>query len=217
MRYSTERVRSGLEHLRRADPVMRDLVERVGQFRLRRARDRFRLLVRSIVSQQISTKAARSIRLRLEQLVAPQPPTALNLSRLATSAMRGAGLSAQKAAYLLDLCEHVLDGRLRLETIGRKSDEDIIADLVQVKGIGRWTAQMFLIFGLVRLDVFPHDDLGVRTALHRLYRLEDLPKRAAAEGIAAAWRPYASIATWYCWRSLDPAAVTAAETAAYPV
>ena len=110
------------------------------------------------------------------------------------------GPSGQKASYLLDLSAHVLDERLKLNTIGRKTDAEVIELLTAVKGIGEWTAQMFLIFALGRLDVFPHADFGLRSALKILYDLEDLPDRTTAHRLAAPWRPYASVATWYCWR-----------------
>jgi DNA-3-methyladenine glycosylase II len=103
----------------------------------------------------------------------------------------------------LDLAEAVIVGRVRLATIGRKGDEEIIAELTQVRGIGRWTAQMFLIFALGRLDVFPADDLGVRAAIRNLHGLTDLPDKTICADVAAMWRPYSSVASWYCWRSID--------------
>lgn len=203
MRYSRERVEAAITHLHAADPVMSRLIARVGPYTLRPQRDRFGMLVRSILSQQISTSAARSIRKRVEQLVAPDKPTAQSLARLTVTQLRSAGVSPQKAAYLLDLSEKALDGTLNLAAIGRLSDEDAIERLVQVKGIGLWTAQMFLMFSLGRLDVFPHDDLGIRVALRNLYELKDLPDKATSHAIAQPWRPYATVASWYCWRSID--------------
>jgi DNA-3-methyladenine glycosylase II len=111
------------------------------------------------------------------------------------------GLSAQKASYLHDLSAKVASGVVQLRRVGRMTDEDVITELTQVRGIGVWTAQMFLMFSLGRLDVFPHDDLGIRTALKRLYGLGELPDRELSHKIAAPWRPYATIASWYCWRS----------------
>ncbi len=203
MRYSRERVEAAIAHLHAADRVMSRLIARVGPYTLRPQRDRFGMLVRSILSQQISTSAARSIRKRVEQLVAPEKPTAKSLARLTVTQLRSAGVSPQKAAYLLDLSEKALDGTLNLAAIGRLSDEDAIERLVQVKGIGRWTAQMFLMFSLGRLDVFPHDDLGIRVALRNLYDLKDLPDKDTSHAIAQPWRPYATVASWYCWRSID--------------
>jgi DNA-3-methyladenine glycosylase II len=116
--------------------------------------------------------------------------------------MRAAGVSSQKAKYLLSLATMVRDGELPLKSLGRLSDEDVIARLVKVKGIGVWTAQMFLIFSLGRPDVFPSDDLGIRQAIRTLYGLAALPDKATSLRIAEPWRPYASIASWYCWQSL---------------
>ncbi len=197
------KVEAAVAHLRAADPVMKDLIARVGTFRLTLARDRFGTLVKAIVSQQLSTKAAQTIEARVRALVAPSKLTAENLSKVPVRALRKSGLSNQKAAYVSDLCRHVLDGSVRLSSLGRLDDEAVVEQLVQIKGIGRWTAQMFLIFSLGRLDVFPHDDFGIRKALRDLYGLGDLPDKQASLEIARPWRPYASVACWYCWRSLD--------------
>src|SRR5207253_1744364 len=125
-----------------------------------------------------------------------------SLGRLTPRRLRAIGVSPQKAAYLLDLAERVGSGGLRLHRLARMSDHEVIEALIQVKGIGVWTAQMFLIFSLGRLDVFPHDDLGVRVAIRNLYRLDDLPDKETSHRIAMPWRPYASVASWYCWRAL---------------
>jgi DNA-3-methyladenine glycosylase II len=188
-------------HLRAADPVMKAVIDAVGPFTLRLERDRFGMLVRSIISQQISTGTARSIRRRLQEL-APDMKAA-TLARLSPDQLRSVGLSPQKASYIADVACKVNNGTVDLRQIGRLSDERIVEQLTQVRGIGRWTAQMFLIFSLGRLDVFPHDDLGVRTAIRNRYGLADLPDKHTAHAIAAPWRPYASVASWYCWRTLD--------------
>jgi DNA-3-methyladenine glycosylase II len=190
-------------HLRKADPVMRGMIDEVGPCTLTPHRDRFGMLVRSIISQQISTSAARSIRQRLINLVAPDPITPESLLSFRIEQLRCVGLSPQKAAYMHDLALKASDGTVNLRTIGRRTDEDVIQQLTQIKGIGRWTAQMFLIFSLGRLDVFPHDDLGVRVAIRDRYRLGDLPDKQTSCEIAAPWSPYATIASWYCWRSLE--------------
>ena len=117
--------------------------------------------------------------------------------------MRSVGLSSQKAVYLSDLAARVAAGKIRFKELTRLRDEDVIDQLVQVKGIGVWTAQMFLIFSLGRLDVFPDQDLGIRTAVRNLYRLPGLPDREISHEIARPWRPFASLASWYCWRSLE--------------
>jgi DNA-3-methyladenine glycosylase II len=199
-------IQKARHHLRAADPVMKTAIDAVGPFTLRLERDRFGMLVRSIISQQISTSAARSIRRRLQEL-APDMKAA-TLVQFTGDQLRSVGLSPQKASYVADLACKVNDGTVDLQQIGRLSDERIVEELTQVKGIGRWTAQMFLIFSLGRLDVFPHDDLGVRTAIRNRYGLDDLPDKQTAVAIAAPWRPYASVASWYCWRSLDLARKT---------
>lgn len=196
-------VKTALVHLRRNDPVMKDVIRRVGPFGLQLRRDRFHTLVRSILSQQISGRAAQAIRARLEGVVAPQPLSPENLAALSLEQLRAVGVSAQKGKYLLSLATKVRDGELRLKAIGRLSDDAIIEQLIQVQGIGVWTAQMFLIFSLGRPNVLPCDDLGIRQAIRKLYRLEDMPDKATSLRIAEPWRPYASIASWYCWRSLE--------------
>ena len=203
MAFSRPTIDAAVKHLRVADPVMRNVIRQVGPFTLKPGGDRFAMLVRSIISQQISTKAARSIRQRLQDLCPDQKLTAENLSRFDPDELRTAGVSPQKARYIGELCVAVVEERLRLRQLGRFSDEAVIEQLIQVKGIGRWTAQMFLIFALGRLDVFPHDDLGIRTAIRNLYGLDDLPDKQASHEIAEPWRPYASVASWYCWRSGD--------------
>lgn len=201
MRFSATNVRRGRKHLRSTDPVMRTVIDAVGPCRLEVQPDRFRMLVNSIISQQISVHAARSIRRRLQASVSNFDAQAL--LALNTQQLNAAGLSQQKIRYIRDLCEHVAAGSLNLNQLGRFSDERIIEQLIVVKGIGRWTAQMFLIFALGRLDVFPFDDLGVRTAIKQRYGLSDLPDRDTGLQIADRWRPFASIASWYCWRSLE--------------
>jgi len=196
-------IQLALRHLRRADPIMRDVIRRAGPFTLKPHRNRFRALVFSIVSQQISGKAAASIRARLVEYLKPEPISPQSLARLTPEELRSVGMSSQKTAYLLDLANRVGRRDLRLDRMSRKTDEEVIEALIQVKGIGIWTAQMFLIFSLGRLDVFPHEDLGVRSALRNLYGLDELPNKEVSHRIAAPWRPYASVASWYCWRSLE--------------
>jgi len=203
MALNSEEIEKGLRHLRRCDPVMRTLIRKAGPFAMKPRRDRFYALVSSIIAQQISGSAARSIRQRLLDHFAPEKLSAENLARLTPEVLRTLGLSVQKAAYLLDLANRVASGELRLERMGRMSDEEVIAELIQVKGIGVWTAQMFLMFSLGRPNVFPHDDLGVRTAIQKLYGLDDLPDKVTSHRIAEPWRPYATIGSWYCWRSLE--------------
>jgi DNA-3-methyladenine glycosylase II len=216
MKLTQAKIRSARRHLRASDPVMKAMIDAVGPFTLRFNNDRFGLLVRSIISQQISTSAARSIRKRLQELAAPDELTAEDLATFTVDGLRSVGLSSQKASYVADLASKVNDGTVDLRQIGRFSDERVVDTLTQVRGIGQWTAQMFLIFSLGRPDVFPHDDLGVRTAIRDQYGLDDLPDKKTSHTIAAPWRPYASVASWYCWRSLDLARKTERVAKGYP-
>jgi DNA-3-methyladenine glycosylase II len=196
-------IERGVKHLRKSDPILREVIRRAGPFGLKLKRDRFQALVYSILSQQISGKAAVAMRKKLEDLVGPEGLTPARLSTLSLEDLRGAGLSRQKASYILDLAQRVHGGTLALERLARCSDETVIESLIEVKGIGVWTAHMFLIFSLGRLDVLPHGDYGVRSAIQKLYGLKELPDRLTCHRIAEPWRPYASIASWYCWRSLE--------------
>lgn len=196
-------IQKARRHLRSADPVMKAIIDAVGPFTLGLERDRFRMLVCSIISQQISGSAAASIIRRLRKLAGPGGLNAAHLAKFSITELRSVGLSSQKASYVTDLVKKLNNGTVNLRHIGRLSDEQVIEQLIQVKGIGRWTAQMFLIFSLGRLDVFPYDDLGVRSAIRDNYGLADLPDRKTALEIAEPWRPYASVASWYCWQSLD--------------
>ncbi|HET9220268.1 MAG TPA: DNA-3-methyladenine glycosylase 2 family protein [Terriglobia bacterium] len=182
---------------------MREVIRRAGPFAMKLKRDRFQALVYSILGQQISGKAAAAVRQKLEDLARPEGLTPSRLSSFSLDELRSAGLSRQKASYILDLAQRVDEGTLSLERLARRPDDAVIESLIEVKGIGVWTAHMFLIFSLGRLDVLPHGDYGVRSAIQKLYNLEDLPDRDTCHRIAEPWRPYASIASWYCWRSLE--------------
>lgn len=191
----------------RADPIMRRLVDRIGPARIARHRDRFGALVRAIVYQQLSGKAAGTIHRRFVEVCGnggrsrPGPEEILGAS---LSALRSAGLSRQKIAYLKDLSERTSDGRLPLARLGRMEDEEIIKTLTEVKGIGRWTAEMFLIFSLGRPDVWPVDDLGLRKGVMKAYRLREMPSPKILYSRGDRFRPYRSYATWYFWQSLAP-------------
>jgi len=162
----------------------------------------FESLVRSIVYQQLSGKVAKVIYGRLSAAVkgTVTPETIL---KLRPSRMRSLGLSAAKTAYIRDLARHTRDGKVVFEQLPDLADDAVIECLTQVKGIGPWTAQMFLMFALRRNDVLPTGDLGIRSAMRKAYNLEDLPSPAEMERLAQAWRPYCSVASWYLWRSLD--------------
>jgi DNA-3-methyladenine glycosylase II len=203
MPFHAQEIRAAVQHLRRADPTMKQIIRNVGPFTLKTHSDRFLLLVRSIISQQISVSAAKSILARLEQAVAPQRISPDSLCRYDRTSLRPLGISPQKAGYLIDLTQRAHDGSLQLNKLSRMEDEAAIEHLIQVKGIGRWTAQMFLIFGLGRLDVMPHGDLGIQVAIRRNYRLRTNPKPARIDRLAIHWRPYCSIASWYLWQTLD--------------
>lgn len=212
-----DQIDAALVHLRQVDSIMGDLIEKAGPFTLKLDRNRFGMLIRSILSQQISTKAARAIRLRLDQLLLPDKLSAEAVSRVTDEQLRSVGLSGQKVAYVRDLSARVLDNRLRLDRIGRMSDEAAIEHLIQVHGIGRWTAQMFLIFSLGRLDIFPHDDLIVRSSIRELYGLEEFPDKRISHEIAQLWSPYRSVAAWYCWRWIDVKNNPTFDASQYPV
>src|SRR5262245_5553292 len=198
-----QRIQDALRHLRRVDPIMRNVIRRAGPFKMRLHRNRFRALVFSILGQQISREAAASIRSKLVEFLKPETIAPETVACLTSDQLRSIGVSLQTAGYLVDLGKRVASGELRLDRMARMDDEGVIKALIQVKGIGVWTAQMFLIFSLGRLDVFPHDDLGIRVAIRNLYSLDVLPNKETSSRIAAPWRPYASVATWYCWRSLE--------------
>ncbi|MFL5781453.1 MAG: DNA-3-methyladenine glycosylase family protein [Thermoleophilaceae bacterium] len=203
-------VERGTRHLRRKDPVMRELIKRVGKLDLearRRGRpaDAYGALVRSIVGQQLSTKAAATIYGRLTDLFGGRTPTPQELLDTDPDAIRAAGMSGAKTAYLRSLAEHVLSGELELDRLNDLSDDDIVAELTAVKGLGVWTAHMFLIFHLNRPDVMPVGDLGVRNAARAVYELDHVPTAAELEEIAEPWRPHRSLGALYLWRSLDNA------------
>ncbi len=185
---------------------MKRLIPRFGEARLQSRGDAFTTLSRSVVGQQISVKAAQSVWNRFAALVNPQDgpllPSAVLKQEIA--ALRSAGLSARKAEYLLDLAAHFSSGRVHVSQWDAMADEDIIEELVAIRGIGRWTAEMFLIFHLMRPDVLPLDDLGLIKGISLNYFSGETVSRAEAREVAEAWAPYRSVATWYLWRSLDP-------------
>jgi DNA-3-methyladenine glycosylase II len=197
--------RPALAHLKRADPVLADIIARVGPCRMevRRLGTHYDALVRAIVYQQLSGKAAGTIHRRFTELYPQKRPRAERVLETSDPALRSAGLSRQKIGYLRDLSSRVAGGSLPLAHLGRLSDDAIIEHLVQVKGIGRWTAHMFLMFRLGRPDVLPELDLGVQTAIQRAYGLAKRPAPKEVLAIGETWRPYASVASWYLWRSLE--------------
>lgn len=195
-------MRAAIRHLKAADPVLASIIEHVGPYRLQVREPTFETLARSIVYQQVSGKAAASILAKVHQAVGPRF-TANAVLRLDSAELRACGLSTQKTVYIRDLAEKVVSRKLNFRKLAALSDEAVIEHLTQVKGIGVWTVQMFLMFALQRPNVFPHADLGVRNAIHRAYNLPDVPKPADLLRISEPWHPYCSVATWYLWRSLD--------------
>jgi DNA-3-methyladenine glycosylase II len=193
--------------LARRDPVLRDLMRRYGACGLAKAQhtDPFKALLRAIISQQLSTRAAATIAARVEAQFDNAQPTPSRMAAISDERLRACGLSTQKLAYLRDLCQRILDGALPLDALDRMTDDEVIAALTQVKGIGRWTAEMFLMFRLHRPDVLPVGDLGIVKAVQKLYRLRKLPTADRLVKIGEPWRPYRSVACWYLWASLENA------------
>lgn len=190
-------------HLESACPHMRAAIRHLGPCSLQLQPDRFQMLVRSITSQQISSAASRAIVARLKASVAPDALDPASVRACGEDGLRNCGYSSRKASYVLGLANAVLEGEVDLDAMDALGDDEIIERLTRLRGIGEWTAQMFLIFALGRPDVFPHADLGVRSALQRFHGLAGLPEKGRSIELAEPWRPYASIASWYCWRTLD--------------
>lgn len=193
--------RRAQRHLKRRDPVLKRLIEQHGPCTLQLDPDRFGVLVRSIIAQQISSKAAISISGRLMQILGRSGLTPKALLRIRQPKLRSVGLSAAKARYVRDLADKVHRGVVPLDDLHDCDDEEVIAKLLPVLGIGRWTAEMFLIFCLGRPDVLPIADLGLRVGVQKQYGLRKMPEKARLIKLAETWRPYRTIATWYIWRS----------------
>lgn len=190
------------QHLSHADPVLAEIISRHGPCTLQPQRQYFVALAEAILSQQLSVKAAATIFKRFKEKLNGQV-TPEKILQLRLPQFRAVGISRQKTSYLRDLAENWQGGRLAPRRFMKMNDEEVIAALTQVKGIGRWTAEMFLIFSLLRPDVLPVGDLGFRNAVQRAYGLRKLPEAKRLEQIATNWRPYRSVATWYMWASLD--------------
>ncbi len=191
------------KHLVKKDRVMKRLIPQLGSTFLQRRHDPFTTLSRSVVGQQISVKAAQSIWERFAKLSPQLSPAAV--LKLKVDGMRAAGLSARKIEYLVDLALHFDSGALHVKSWGAMDDEAIIAELVAIRGIGRWTAEMFLMFHMLRPNVLPLDDVGLVNGISQNYFSGESVSRSEIREVAAAWAPYCSVATWYLWRSLDVA------------
>ncbi len=199
--YWTEAVRE----LSRSDPVLNRLINRYPGVALASRGAPFSTLVRSIVGQQISVKAADSVWSRLSSNIPEMGPDAV--LRMSPDALRSCGLSARKVEYIADLAGHFVAGRIHVDTWPEMADAEIIDELTDVRGIGEWTAQMFLMFNLLRPDVLPLDDIGLQKAAALHYFLGQRPTRRQLTELGESWRPWRSVATWYLWRSLDPVPV----------
>jgi DNA-3-methyladenine glycosylase II len=196
--------RAARRHLMRSDPTLRDVIKRVGPCRLHAVApaDPFEALCMSIASQQLSTKAADTIFGRFRDLFPDRGPTPEHVMTLTDDQIRGVGFSRPKVSFIKDLASHVIDGRLDLAGLTRHPDEEVMRQLISVKGIGRWTAEIFLMFRLGRPDILPADDLGLMNAAHRVYKLRKRPDARKLRKMGEAWKPYRSVAAWYLWASL---------------
>ena len=196
---------ASVRYLKRVDPVLAGVIESVGPCRIRVSPEgsHFQALTRSIVFQQLSGKAAATILSRVTALFPGGVPTPEGVQATSDEQLRAAGLSRQKISYLRDLSSKVASGALPLDAVETMDDDDLIEHLVQVKGIGRWTAQMFLMFRLGRRNVLPELDLGIQNAIRRAYRMRKRPTPKQVKRVGAKWAPHSTVACWYLWRSLD--------------
>lgn len=203
----SKQLSAAIDYLRKHDAVLAPVIERSPACNLQPHSDYFRALSGSIVGQQLSVKAAATIRARFAALGGTTYPTPEQVLGLEFAALRGVGLSRAKVAYIKDLAQHVVDGRLDVAHLPELPNEEILTEVTDVKGIGEWTAHMFLIFSLGRLNVLPTGDLGIRKGMQALYELPGLPLPLEMQAIAERnrWTGYESVAAWYIWRSLDMA------------
>ena len=197
-------MRNALQHLKKSDPVLRDLITKLGPYSIEYSPADYATIVRCIVYQQLSLKAAVKIYDRLEAAAGGMTPE--QILRLRPAAMRAVGLSRPKVDYIREVARQCRDGKLNLDELATLADEEVLHKLTQIKGIGPWTVHMYLIFSLRRPDVLPIGDLGLRVAVRNVYSLPETPSPAEVERIGQPWRPYATVATWYLWRSLGDGA-----------
>lgn len=195
-------MRKAIDHLKQADPILAAIIEQVGTYRMNYDDPGFASLAEAIVYQQLHGKAAATIFNRLTDLTG-LPLVPEGILKLSEAQMRGVGLSKQKLSYLRDLAAKAHSGEVQFSHLGDLSDEEVIEQLTRVKGIGVWTAHMFLMFSLRRRNVLPTGDLGIQAAMRKHYRKRKMPKPKEMEKIAKCWEPYRSVACWYLWRSLD--------------
>ena len=195
-------MRKAINHLKKSDPILRAIVEHIGPCRMEFGEPVFHSLAEAIVYQQLNGKAAVTIFKRFAAL-AGAPVTAEGIAKLTAEEMRSVGLSKQKSSYLRDMAERAIRGELDFARLPEMTDEEVIEHLTQVKGVGVWTAHMFLMFTLKRQDILPTGDFGIRMAIKKHYHKRKLPTPVQMEKIARPWEPYRSIACWYLWRSVD--------------
>jgi DNA-3-methyladenine glycosylase II len=190
-----------INHLKK-DRKLAKIIKTVGPHKISVVRDPYESLVEAIITQQLSGKAADSISKRFRGIYRkfPKPKDVL---RTPDSKLRAAGLSSMKVSYIKDLSRKIESNEIKMSSLRNMTDDEVVEHLTQVRGIGRWTAEMFLIFSLGRLDVLPVGDLGLRKGVQRLYSLSDIPEKEKIESIAEKWRPYRTVATWYIWKSLS--------------
>jgi DNA-3-methyladenine glycosylase II len=200
-----EVMQKAADHLSKHEPVLATVIEHAGLCTIRPRTDYYRKIIESIIGQQLSVKAAASIRARFEALFPSSYPSPDQILVADFDDLRAVGLSKAKIAYIKDLAQHVVDGRLEFEKFNDMSNDDIIAELTAVKGVGEWTAHMFLMFAMVRLNILPVGDLGIRSGIQFLYGLDHLPSPDEIQKLAAQnhWRPFESIACWYIWHARD--------------
>lgn len=201
-----EELRKAADHLRRNDPLLAPIIDVSGPAAFVPHNDYYGALVNSIIGQQLSVKAAASIKQRFRDLFDGRLPAPEEILTKSADNLRAAGFSRAKAGYVRDLAQHVIEGKVKFDRIPVQTNEEIIAELTDVKGIGEWTAHMFLIFCVGRLDVLPVGDLGIRNGVRALYGFKDLPtpQQIRETSVKHFWHPYESAASWYVWRSLDP-------------
>ncbi len=197
-------MRKAILALKKADPVIGRLIDTVGPYRIRYLEPDFEALVKAIVYQQLSGKVASTIFTRLAALSSDGRLTAEAVLDISEGTLRSAGLSRQKIDYIRNLARLVQSGEIDFRLLRRLPDGEVIRNLTTVKGVGLWTVHMFLIFALRRLDVVPSGDLGIRAAVKKAYGMAELPSPKEVEALAERWRPYATIASWYLWRSQEP-------------
>lgn len=197
-----------LQHFDERDAVMARVIREMGPFKLKRNRNYFQVLCKAIVGQQISIKAAESITRRFQNIFTGSRPTPEKVQGLTEKQLREVGLSNQKVKYMKDLSTKFLDGSVRPQRMAHQDNEEIIKQLTGVYGVGRWTAEMFLIFSLNRLDVLPVGDLGLRAGVKQLYNMRALPTPDRVRTLGKKWQPFETVGTWYTWRSMDEEVVT---------